>query len=128
MDTRRKEFMEVVEQLKSIGYKVYTGAKALDNDYYYGYVLNEATGKFCYMQIDFLDGLHLSAECVPSKDTGSGFCPSEKDLGIFKYTSEGRINKDYVEAVMNYKYGTPWKSFDAFLQYESKFKTSFVEL
>lgn len=128
MNTGRKEFMEVVEQLKSMGYKVYTGAKAFDVDYYYGYVLNEATGKFCYVQIDFLDGLYLSTKCVPTKDTGSGFCPSEKDLGISKYTSEGDINKDYVEAVMNYKYGTPWKSFDAFLQYESKFKTSFVEL
>lgn len=69
-EKRKELFFNVVERLKSYGYKVYTGRGTIEQGFLYGYTTN-GTGVL-YFQINDLGILSFSIEYWPSYKMGSG--------------------------------------------------------
>lgn len=69
-EKRKELFFNVVERLKSYGYRAYTGHDAIKLGYLYGYVTN-GTGVL-YFQINDLSILSFSIEYWPAYKMGSG--------------------------------------------------------
>lgn len=70
MEIKDHYFKETVEQLKEWGFMVYVPENLFEGYYRYGWVTDGT--HLLYFQIDDLEGLLWSTECIPSKETGSG--------------------------------------------------------
>ena len=93
-------FKETVKQLKEWGFEVYSPSDIFESSFRYGWVTDKTN--ILYFQIDDLEGLQFSIQCIPSKETGSG-CRVKID-----FTKEG-ILKGF--GVM---YGKSYPNFEAF--------------
>ena len=67
---KRETFLQYAKQIKDLGYTVYIND---DDDYNYGYIVNE-NNQICYFQLSSFFGLiDLSTVHMPSQSIGSGF-------------------------------------------------------
>ena len=93
-------FKETVEQLKEWGFEVYSPSDIFEDTFRYGWVTDGT--HILYFQINDLEGLQFSTQCVPAKNTGSG-CRVEID-----FTKEGILKGFGVT------YGKPYPDFETF--------------
>lgn len=70
LEVKDSYFKEVVETVKGFGFDVYAPENLHKGTFRYGYVTDGVS--ILYFQIDDLEGLTWSIECVPSYETGSG--------------------------------------------------------
>ena len=99
-ETKDRYFKETVEQLKEWGFMVYVPTNIFDKDFRYGWVTDGI--HILYFQINYLEGLMFSTECIPSKETGCG-----RRISI-PFTKEGIIEGFGVS------YGKPYPDFESF--------------
>ena len=93
-------FKETVEQLKEWGFMVYVPTNIYEDDFRYGWITDGT--HILYFQINDLEGLMFSTECIPSKETGCG-----RRISI-PFTKEGIIDGFGVS------YGKPYPDFESF--------------
>lgn len=93
-------FNETVEQLKEWGFMVYVPTNIFEDDFRYGWITDGI--HILYFQINDLEGLMFSTECIPSKETGCG-----RRIYI-PFTKEGIIDGFGVS------YGKPYPDFESF--------------
>ena len=68
--TKDRYFKETVEQLKEWGFEVYSPAHIFKDTFRYGWVTDGV--HILYFEINDLEGLRWSTECIPSHETGCG--------------------------------------------------------
>lgn len=113
-----KEFNEVVSEIKSLGYKVYTDS-TLDAPTW-GYLRDG--DRFLYFQVE-VQGLRFAVECRPDWATGSGLFLKKDNMR----TDEG-LSKSYIENALDIKYGVPYRSWNSFVQELSEMGTNLKEI
>lgn len=99
-ETKDRYFKETVEQLKEWGFTVYVPNNILEDDFRYGWITDGT--HILYFQINDLEGLMFSTECIPSKETGCG-----RRISI-PFTKEGIIEGFGVS------FGKPYPNFEFF--------------
>lgn len=102
IETKDKYFKEVVSILKSFGFYVWTHENIFNDNFRYGWVTDGV--HMLYFQIDDLEGLKWSTECIPSKETGSG-C---------RVHISYPLEKEKIENAFKVKHGTPYRDFEHF--------------
>lgn len=100
IETKDRYFKETVAQLKEWGFMVYALADIFEGGFRYGWVTDGT--HILYFQIDDLEGLRFSTECIPSKETGCG-----RRISI-PFTKEGIIEGFGVS------FGKPYPNFESF--------------
>lgn len=100
IEVKDRYFRNTVAQLKGWGFEVYAPANIFEDTFRYGWVTDGT--HILYFQIDDLEGLKFSTECVPSKETGSG-CRVDID-----FTKEGIIRG------FETSYGKSYPNFETF--------------
>lgn len=93
-------FNEVVEQLKEWGFMVYVPTNIFDKDFRYCWITDGT--HILYFQINDLEGLMFSTECIPSKETGCG-----------RRISIPFIKKGIIKG-FGVSYGKPYPDFESF--------------
>lgn len=121
------EFNELVEQLKSKGYKIYTRKSEPNDPKTYGYIVREDK-KFCYFQVACIEGISFLSVCIPSYKTGTGRLITIDLNPPAKLDDNGTIIKAFVDFAIDLNFGTKWPSFDAFRENElMKWKSELIE-
>lgn len=130
------ELMEMADQFKSLGYKVYSKlfrcCREEKHIVTYAYAVRE-DGAFIYFQVDRFDGFTMSSVCVPSHKTGSGHRLGKRELGMDIWDSEGNLSDEAVTKAMDIatsrEFGKPYSSFDTYRKEEEKrWKAVFEEI
>lgn len=102
MKTKDGYFKETVEQLKEWGFMVYAPKNLFEGYCRYGWVTDGT--HLLYFQIDDLEGLLWSTECIPSKETCRGR----------RLYMTNPLSKEDVLNGFKVSYGKPWRNFEDF--------------
>lgn len=128
------ELLEMADQFKRLGYKVYGKLFKCcsEEKHTYAYAVRD-DGAFIYFQVDIIDGFTMSSVCVPSHETGSGHRLGKRELGMDIWDSEGNLSAEAVEKAMNIamsrKFGKPYSNFETYRKQEEKrWKVVFEEI
>ena len=130
------ELMEMADQFKRLGYKVYSKlfrcCREEKHIVIYAYAVRN-DGAFIYFQVDRIDGFTMSSNCIPSSKTGSGHRLGKRELGMDIWDSEGNLSAEAVgkamDIAMSRKFGEPYSSFEAYKKQEEKrWKAVFEEI
>lgn len=130
------ELMEMADQFKRLGYKVYSKlfrcCREEKHIVTYAYAVRD-DGAFIYFQVDHIDGFTMSSVCVPSHKTGSGHRLGKRELGMDIWDSEGNLSAETVDKAMNIaisrKFGMPYSSFETYRKEETRrWKVKFEEI
>ena len=93
-------FNEVVKQLKEWGFMVYVPTNIIEHDLRYGWITDGT--HILFFQINDLEGLMFSTECISSNGIGCG-CRIK-----IPFTKEGIITG------FDVSYGKPYPDFESF--------------
>ena len=121
------ELMEMADQFKRLGYKVYSKLFrcCMEEKYFvtYAYAVRD-DGAFIYFQVDRIEGFTMSSVCIPSREIGSGHRLGKRELGMDIWDSEGNLSAEAVDKAMNIamsrKFGRPYSSFETYREQEKK--------
>ena len=124
-----QEFNELIGQLKTKGFKVYTRKpKIYDVEpIRYGYIVRE-DGKFCYFQNNPVTGLDFSSCCIPSHEHGSGRIIEKTLNPPAKWDSDNTISKEFIDFAIDLNHGKKWPNFASFCDSEiRRFNFEYIE-
>ena len=130
------ELMEMADQFKRLGYKVYSKlfrcCREEKHIVIYAYAVRD-DGAFIYFQVDRIEGFTMSSVCIPSRETGSGHRLGKRELGMDIWDSEGNLSAEAVDKAMNIamsrKFGRVYSSFEAYRKHEEDiWKVVFEEI